>query len=168
MSRQLERLSRAGYKTTRLSSTSGIRSTGERLTQADIAHSLSGLGKEATAWASLAYVNSNDEKSLTMLVSQISKLLLKRYPKMPPQTIVGLVKICFHEALTQEIDPKDGEKTQRKQLTVTAKAKAMGINRASFYKNKAKYDEIVNAVMYVVNRWEDQITENMNRRLSKK
>ncbi len=167
MSKQLERLSFAGLKTIRLSATSGIRVTGEKLSQSDIAYALSGLGVEATAWASLAYVNSNDEKSLNMLVSRISQLLLKRFPNMQPKTLMGLVKICFHEALTMERDPENNEKTQRKRLTNVAKAKAMGIKNSTFYKNRKKYDEIINAVMYVINRWESQIEENVKKRLSK-
>ncbi|TON86154.1 hypothetical protein CGH50_22305, partial [Vibrio parahaemolyticus] len=154
-------------KTTRLSATSGIRVTGEKLSQSDIAYALSGLGVEATAWASLAYVNSNDEKSLNMLVSRISQLLLKRHPKTPPKVLIGLVKVCFHEALINDRKLENGEKTERKGLTTAAKARAMGINRSSFYKNKDKYDEIINAVTYVINRWESQIEENVKKRLSK-
>ncbi len=167
MGKQLERLSFAGLKTTRLSATSGIRVTGEKLSQSDIAYALSGLGVEATAWASLAYVNSNDEKSLNMLVSRISQLLLRRYPKTPPKVLIGLVKVCFHEALINDRQLENGEKTERKGLTTAAKARAMGINRSSFYKNKDKYDEIINAVMYVINRWESQIEESVSSRLAK-
>ncbi|ELA9352053.1 hypothetical protein QUN95_001725 [Vibrio parahaemolyticus] len=167
MSRQLERLSNLGLKTTQLSATADIRVTGDKLSQSDLAYGLSGLSAEAMAWASLAYVNSNDEKSLNMLVSRITKLLLRRYPKTPPKVLIGLVKVCFHEALINNRNLKNSEKTERKGLTTAAKARAMGINRSSFYKNKDRYDEIINAVVYVINRWECQIEENVKKRLSK-
>ncbi len=166
MSNQLERLSFAGLKTTRLGSTSGIKITGEKTTQSDIAYGLSGLSSEAMAWASLVYINGNDEKSLSMLISRITKLLLRRYPKIQPKTLMGLVKICFHEALINERAPGNEQKTQRKKLPVTAKAKAMGINRSTFYQNQRQYDEIINAILHVINCWESQIEENVKKRLS--
>lgn len=168
MSRQLERLSNLGLKTTKLSATADIRVTGNKLSQSDLAYGLSGLSAEAMAWASLAYVNSNDEKSLNMLVSRITQLLQKRYEGTQPKILMGLVKICFHEALTQGKKLENDERTRKKGLTVTAKARAMGIQRCSYYKEKKKYGEIINAITYVINRWEDQITERMDKRISGK
>ncbi|MGD1456959.1 hypothetical protein [Vibrio harveyi] len=163
MSKQLERLSKAGLKTPGIGPTASIGCTGDKLSQSDIAFALCGLSQEAAMWASVAYTNSDDPKALNSLVARLSKLLLRKFPKMQPKVITGLVRICINEAMVNE--PKSTEKKSKRVLTATAKAKEMGISRKTFYQNQSKYDEITKAVMYVIQRWDEQITKNVNKRI---
>ncbi|GKT33940.1 phage integrase Arm DNA-binding domain-containing protein, partial [Aduncisulcus paluster] len=80
----------------------------------------------------------------------------------------NISRIALTVPLTQGRNLENDEKTRRKGLTTAAKARAMGIQRCSYYKEKKKYGEIINAITYVINRWEDQITESMDRRISGK
>ena len=155
----LEKIGRSGLKTVKFDTGTG---GGKPLfDQVDFAHALSGLGKEATAWALFAYSNTEDEKSLSFVTSRLSKIILRKHPKLPVKSILGLVKITLREHLMYA----PGTKT-RKGNTVAAKSLAMGISKRSYYNHSASIDSAVETIMTIVKIWEDEIAKNVSIKLS--
>lgn len=154
----LEKIGRTGLKTVRFDT--GVGGTPE-YTQMDYAHMLSGLSKEATAWAMYAYSNTEDEKSLSFLTNRLSKIILRKYPKIPPKSVVGLVKITLREALMYS----PGE-SFRKGCQVTLKCKVMRLPRRTFYLHKLSIDSAVETIISIISSWESQILSNINNKLN--
>ncbi|TVO37365.1 hypothetical protein [Vibrio algivorus] len=150
----LERIGRTGLKTVRFDTgVGGI----QEYTQMDYAHMLAGLSKEATAWAMYAYSNTEDEKSLSFLTARLSKIILRKYPKIPPKSVVGLVKITLREALMY----CPGDST-RKGCQVTLKCRAMGLPRRTFYNHKISIDLATKTLLSIIFSLESQISSNLN------
>lgn len=149
----LEKIGRTGLKTVRFDT--GVGGTPE-YTQMDYAHMLSGLSKEATAWAMYAYSNTEDEKSLSFLTARLSKIILRKYPKIPSKSVVGLVKITLREALMYS--PGD---SARKGCQVTLKCKVMGISRNTYYRQRDSIDGAIECVINVIVKLEENILKNI-------
>lgn len=154
----LEKIGRTGLKTVRFDT--GVGGTPE-YTQMDYAHMLAGLSKEAAAWAMYAYSNTEDEKSLSFLTARLSKIILRKYPKIPSKSVVGLVRITLREALMY----CPGE-SARKGCQVTLKCKAMGIARCTYYRNKNSIDSVTESLWEVITIWEKQISKNIKFKLT--
>ncbi|WP_407547030.1 hypothetical protein [Vibrio parahaemolyticus] len=86
---------------------------------------------------------------------------------MRVKPLMEIVKICFDEKLIQGQRLENGEKPKQREVVNAIQVRVSSLNRTSFYQNKRVYDEIVNSVMKAISRWECQIEENVNRRLSR-
>lgn len=153
---RLERISRMGLRTTRLDAIIGGR---PEYNQMDFAHMLSGLSKEASAWALYAYANSEDELSLSFLTTRLAKIIRRKYPELPAKSIIGLVRITLKEALMYR--PGD---TVRKGLKVTLKSKIMGISRKTYYKHLIAINEATYTLLNIINAFETQIDLNISKK----
>ncbi|NIY91132.1 hypothetical protein [Vibrio diazotrophicus] len=154
----LEKIGRAGLKTVRFDT--GVGGIPE-YTQMDFAHALTGLSKEATAWAMYAYSNTEDEKSLSFLTSRLAKIIARKFPELPPKSIVGLVKVTLRECLMYA--PED---TKRKGCSVTLRCTVMNISRDTYYRKSTIIRSAVDMVMQVIRCWEKQIGERVGDKLT--
>ncbi|MGD1335063.1 hypothetical protein ACP6H1_21850 [Vibrio harveyi] len=156
---QLEKVGRTGLKTVKFDVGNG--GGKPMFQQLDFAHALTGLSNEATAWALYAYSNTEDEKSLSFVTSRLAKIILRKHPKVPTKSVVGLVKITLREHLMYA----PGTKT-RKGCSVTAKSVAMGIARKTYYANANAINSATQTIMEIVLAWEEQIATNVGKKSS--
>lgn len=156
---QLEKVGRTGLKTVKFDTGNG---GGKPIfQQLDFAHALTGLSKEVTAWALYAYSNTEDEKSLSFITSRLSKIVLRKHPKIPTKAVLGLVKITLREHLMYAPGTKN-----RKGCSVTAKSIAMGIARKTYYAHSNSIESATDTIMKIVRNWEEQIATNVGEKLS--
>lgn len=154
----LEKIGRAGLKTVRFDT--GVGGIPE-YTQMDLAHALTGLSKEATAWAMYAYSNTEDEKSLSFVTARLAKIITRKFPEFPSKSIVGLVKVTLRECLMYA----PGE-VNRKGCSVTLRCASMNISRDTYYRKSNMIQSAVDTVVQVVRGWEKQICERVGAKLT--
>ncbi len=154
----LEKIGRAGLKTVRFDT--GVGGIPE-YTQMDFAHALAGLNKEATAWAMYAYSNTEDEKSLSFVTARLAKIVARKFPELPPKSIVSLVKVTLRECLMYE----PGE-TNRKGCSVTLRCAVMGISRDTYYRRAKVVQAAIELIIGIVQGWENQISRRVGEKLT--